>query len=104
MTLKPVVPREQAKRDAEQAVDYYANEAGKHVALRFIDALENAYRAIAAHPATGSPRYAFELNLPGLRTWPIKRFPYLIFYVELGQYVDVWRILHAQRHIPAWMR
>jgi len=104
MTLQPVVPREQAKRDAEQAVDYYANEAGKPVALRFIDALENAYRAIAAHPATGSPQYAFELNLPGLRTWPIKRFPYLIFYVEPGQHVDVWRILHAQRHIPAWMR
>jgi len=104
MTLKPVVPREQAKRDAEQAVDYYANEAGEPVASRFIDALENAYRAIAAHPATGSPRYAFELNLPGLRTWPIKRFPYLIFYIELGQHVDVWRILHAQRHIPAWMR
>ncbi|HEY8332752.1 MAG TPA: type II toxin-antitoxin system RelE/ParE family toxin, partial [Tardiphaga sp.] len=54
-------------------------------------------------PATGSPRYAHELNLPGLRCWPLTRYPYLVFHVERPDHVDVWRVLHAGRDIPAWM-
>lgn len=56
MTAKPVVPRAQAEWDIEQAVDWYAREAGEMVALGFIDALQSAVRAIATHPAVGSPR------------------------------------------------
>jgi len=58
---------------------------------------------IARQPATGSPRYAHELDLPGLRCWPLRRYPYLVFYVELPRHVDVWRILHRRRDIPAAM-
>ena len=36
--------------------------------------------------------------------WPLNRYPYLVFYAEQGQQVDVWRVLHAQRHIPAWLQ
>jgi toxin ParE1/3/4 len=66
---KPVVPREQANRDVDEAVSHYLTQANPAVALGFIDALEKAYSHIARHPATGSPRYAHELNLPGLRAW-----------------------------------
>ncbi len=104
MNSKPTIPRESASRDVEDAVDYYLNEAGEQVALGFVDALEQAYRHIAAQPASGSPRYAHELNLPGLRTWPLQRYPYLIFYVELANRIDIWRVLHGQRDIPAWLR
>jgi toxin ParE1/3/4 len=101
---KPLLPREQARRDVENAVDYYALEAGERTAMGFIDAVEDAYRAIWARPATGSPRYAHELNLPGLRCHRLKRYPYLIFYVERGDHIDLWRVLHAQRDIPAWLQ
>jgi len=57
---KPVVPREQAHRDVEDAVAHYLTENAETAALGFIDALENAYRHIGRHPATGSPRYAHE--------------------------------------------
>ncbi len=68
MKTKPVIPREQANRDVAEAVTYYClSEAGESVALGFIDALEKAYRHIGRHTATGSSRYAHELNLPGLR-------------------------------------
>jgi hypothetical protein len=59
---------------------------------------------IGRHPATGSPRYALDLNLPGLRFWPLKRYPYLVFYVARSDPIDVWRALHGQRDIPAWMQ
>lgn len=103
MTGKPVVPREQARRDVEDAVAHYLAEDAGSAALGFIDALEKAYVHLGRHPATGSPRYAHELNLPGLRFWPLTGHPYLIFYVEHPDHIDVWRVLHGQRDIPAWM-
>jgi len=101
MTAKPVIPREQAVRDVEGIIDGYAREAGERVALGFIEALEQAYRFIGDHPAAGSPRYAHELGFPGLRNWLLKKFPYVIFYVEQEDRVDVWRLLHGRRDIPA---
>ena len=82
MKAKPVIPREQANRDVDEAVAYYLSEAGEAVAMGFVDAQEKAYGHIGRHPATGSPRYAHELNLPGLRAWPLTRYPHLVFYVE----------------------
>jgi toxin ParE1/3/4 len=101
---KPVVPREQAQQDVEEALAYYIAEDAESAALGFIDALEQAYAHIGRHPAAGSPRYAHELNLAGLRFWPLTRYPYLVFYVERSDHVDVWRVLHGQRDIPAWMQ
>ena len=103
MKAKPVVPRELANQDVDEAIAHYLAESAPQAALGFIDALERAYAHIARHPATGSPRYAHELNLPGLRSWPLSRYPYLVFYVEHAQHIDVWRVLHGQRDIPAWM-
>jgi len=104
MKAKPVIPREQAHRDVEDAVAYYLNEGAEAIALGFIDALEEAYAHISSHPATGSPRYAHELNLPNLRSWLLTRYPYLVFYVEHADHIDVWRVLHGQRDIPVWIR
>jgi toxin ParE1/3/4 len=104
VSKKPVRPREAARRDVEAAVDHYISAAGADVALRFIDALQAAYRSIADHPALGSPRYANELGLSGLRTRILRRYPYLIFYVERDDNIDVWRVLHAHRDIPVWMQ
>lgn len=104
MSRKPVRPRAAADRDVEQAIAHDVAEAGGKAALGFVAALERAWRHIARHPASGSPRHAVELDLPGLRSWPLKRYPYLVFYVERDDHVDVWRVLHAERDIPAWMR
>jgi len=103
MTAKAVVPRALALRDIEEGVDHYLREAGERVASRFIDDVESVFGVIARNPAAGSPRYAFELDIPGLRTWRLKRYPYLVFYVDLEGRIDVWRVIHAGRDIPAWM-
>lgn len=104
MKAKPVVPRAQAHQDVEDAIAHYVAEDAAAAALGFIDALEKAYSHIGRHPATGSPRYAHELNLPDLRCWPLTRYPYLVLYVERLDHIDVWRVLHGQRDIPAWMQ
>lgn len=103
MKSKPVVPRERANQDIEEAVTYYLSEGGPQAALGFIESLERAFAHFGRHPATGSPRYAHELNLPGLRFQVLKRYPHLVFYVERADHIDVWRVLHGERDIPAWM-
>ncbi len=42
-----------------------------------------------------------EQDLPGLRCWRLETVPYLVFYLDSGETVDVWRVLHAHRDIPA---
>ena len=66
-------------------------------------ALAQAYAHISRYAATGLPRYAHGLNLPGLRFWPLTCYPHLVFYIEMDDHVDVWRVLHGERDIPAWM-
>ena len=58
MTPKPVIARERAEKDVDEAIDYYLSENAPEAALGFIDALEQAYRHIGGHPDTGSSRYA----------------------------------------------
>jgi toxin ParE1/3/4 len=101
---KPVVPRQLAHQDVDDAVLYCLREGSASAALNFIDALEHAYAHIGRHAATGSPRYGHELNLAGLRQWQLGRSPHLVFYVERDDHIDVWRVLHAERDIPAWMK
>ncbi|MBB5575502.1 MULTISPECIES: type II toxin-antitoxin system RelE/ParE family toxin [Rhizobium] len=104
MTNKTIIPRELARGDVEAAVDYYASEAGTKVALGFIDALQAAYDLVARHPELGSLRYGYELGLPELRSIALKRYPYIVFYRDQENHVDVWRVLHDKRDIPQSMQ
>lgn len=103
MQAKPIIPREQAERDVDDALTYYLDENATEAAHGFIDALESTYQHISQFPASGFPRYAHELNLPELRHWSLGDYPYLVFYVEQPQHIDVWRILHSQRDIPEFL-
>jgi toxin ParE1/3/4 len=98
---KPVVPRALAVRDVEDAIGYYLKEDARQAALAFVDALEDAYVILGQHPAIGASRYATELDIPELRSWALPRFPYVIFYIERDDHIDVWRVLHGRRDIPA---
>ena len=56
------------------------------------------------HSIHPSPRYAQELDIPGLRSRTVRRFLYLLFYVERVADIDIWRAVCAARDIPGWMR
>lgn len=101
MSPKPVVPRVLAVRDVEDAIAYYLKEDAQHAAFAFVDALEDAYSVVGRQPAIGASRYAIELEVPGLSSWALPRFPYVIFYIERDDRIDVWRVLHGKRDIPA---
>lgn len=101
--MKPAIRSVLAEADIESALAFYLGEA-LQAAAGFIDELEHATRHIESHPATGSPRYAHELNIPRLRFWELKRFPYALFYIEHSDHLDVIRCVHMSRDVPACLR
>lgn len=104
MTNRQVTQSTLAEQDIENALLYYMEESAR-LALSFVDDLEKAIQYLREHPARGSTRYAYELEIPNLRSWQLQRFPYLIFYMEeADNSIHVWRVLHAQLDIPSWMQ
>lgn len=100
MSRKPAVLRQRAEQDIDEALAHWLDQGGPALAGRFIDALQQALEHLSAHPGSASPRWGHELGLPGLRAWPLTRFPYLIFFVERPGHLDVWRVLHQRRDLP----
>lgn len=101
--MKPAIRSALAQADVDAALDTYIAEA-PHMADSLVDELQKAVRHIERYPGTGSPRYAHELDIPRLRFWPLKRFPYALFYIEHADHLDVIRFVHMSRDIPVVLR
>ncbi len=104
MTTKEIVPRSKPREDVNAIVERDVSEDAEHAALGFLDALEEADAHIAHHPSTGSPRYAHELTLPGLRFWPLRAIRTCFSASKRGLHIDVWHVLHGLQDIPARMQ
>lgn len=96
--MKRVIPRPKADREIDAAILYYASE-NLNVARDFLDEVRTAFSRIAVMPRAGSLRFAHELALPGLRAYPLHDFPYLFFYFEREDHIDLVRVLHTHRDI-----
>lgn len=101
---KPVTFRDLASVDLDSAADYYVAEAGNHVAVRFVNAVEAAARRVGQNPGIGTLRFAYDLSIPDLRAVTVGRFPYVMFYVEHPDAIEVWRLLHTRRDLPATLQ
>lgn len=104
MNAKPISVRDPASRDIVGILDRYWFDASPQVARAFAVALRQAFQQISQFPSTGSSRYGRDTPFPSLRSWPVTGFPFLIFYVEEASSVDIYRILHTARDIPASLR
>ena len=101
MTVRRAHLRSRAAADIDDALVYLREEAGDAVALDFINALEDGIEQITRSPNSGSLRFAYELAIPDLRAWGLRRFPYVVFYVPRADHIDIWRVLHTRRDIPS---
>ncbi len=80
MTGKPLVLRPLAQADIDAVFAYCRAEGGPNLARQLADQLEDALRTLATHPAIGSRRDADLPGISDLRSWPIRKSPYLIFF------------------------
>lgn len=101
MKNKHIILRQSAYNNIQKILDYYKKESAVCSGMEFLKNLKDAYGHIRQFPATGSLRYAYTLRVPNLRCWSIKNFPYLIFYIEENDHIDVWTILHNHQDIPS---
>jgi len=100
--VTPVRIRPAADRDLDAALAFLLQDGARAAARQLLEEFEAALFRIAARPAIGSPRYA--KLLPGLRFWKLRRHDYLVFYIEQPAWIEVLRLLHARRDIPAALR
>ena len=97
-----VLPR--ADADIDEAARYYVEEASLDVALRFLDAVEEAYKFVCANPNAGSRGQYRSGKLEGIRRWPVPGFQsYLVFYrlTLMDERIEIIRVLHGARDIEA---
>ena len=104
MKTKPVITRHQADDDIDGAFYHYLLEAGSEIAVAFMDEYERATSHLSRFPLSGSPLLGHTLAIEDLRQWPLRGFPYLIFYFDREFSVEVWRVLPDQVDIPEWLR
>lgn len=97
--MKAVVVRSKADGDIDRALAYYAAELpDRRDAL--LAAFERTFLRIGRNPGAGTPRYAHQLGITGLRAVPTPRFPFLVFYFEVPKEIWVLRVLHQKRELP----
>jgi toxin ParE1/3/4 len=103
MSKKRFIPHRFAVKDEEEIVQYYEQTSSELTALDFINALDQAFSQLGRYPQMGSPRPEYDLELDGIRSWSLKRFPHLIYYEIQDDHIELWRILHSKRDITQTM-
>jgi toxin ParE1/3/4 len=99
---KRFLVRPRAGAQITAAIQYYAVTMQAPSAARgFVDELQSAYELIKRNPDAGSPRLEAELGMPGLRSWRLPKYPYLIVYFRHPDFVDVVDVPHTRTNYLA---
>jgi toxin ParE1/3/4 len=81
-----------------QTAARYISRDNPTAATDFVEAAYETFEFLARNPGIGRKRR--DLGFPDVRSWRIKGFRrYLIFYRELPDRVQIWRILHSARDL-----
>lgn len=88
--------RPEAQHELLEATRWCLDNQGPVVAEQFEWAVQRALRLLAFMPRLGSPSY------PGVRTWPLKQFPYTLVYRVTGDLISVVAVAHQSREPGYW--
>jgi len=99
--VKSAIVRAQARADLRAEIVYYRKHAGRPIAHQLALAADDALQHLQQNPGTGSPRIGQVLEIPGLRSWRVSRFPLIWFYIERPDCIDVLRLLGERQDILA---
>ncbi len=90
-----IVIRPEAEQDMADARDWYEDQRDG-LGVRFLLALDEVCDRIAATPELVPPEYRSvrRLNLP--------RFPYVVYYRLVADFIEVIAVLHGSRDPQGW--
>ncbi len=81
-----------------QAAARYIHRDNPLAARAFLEAVYSSFEFLARNPGVGRKRA--DLGFPEIRSWRVAGFRrYLIFYHELPDRVQIWRVLHGSRDL-----
>jgi toxin ParE1/3/4 len=89
--------RPEAEVDLQSARDWY-DQQRQGLGIEFITAVNETLNRIADMPGL------FAVSLRDVRRAKLRRFPYLIYYRQLGDRVEVIGVLHGSRDPRTWRR
>jgi len=91
----------QVRRDLIELADFIAQDS-LDAAERFLKAAEAAFHLLASMPEMGALCWFQSPQTAGVRVWSIRGFEnYLVFYRPVEAGIDVIRVIHGARDIPA---
>lgn len=80
-----------AEQDIADALDFYRENAGPAVAIRFLTEFEHLAETLVDFPGLGTP------SSSGRRSLPLRVFPYSVIYRDLGGEVRILVVRHQHR-------
>lgn len=86
-----------ARLELVEATQWYLDEGGAALAARFERDITRAIQLLALMPGIGSPNYH------GVRTWPLKDFPYTLVYRMVDDSLTVVAVAHQSRKPGYWV-
>jgi toxin ParE1/3/4 len=96
--MKPVLFHDQARAELDEATGWYERQR-PGLGAEFRAAVEDAVARVRENPRLGSKfaatRFRYRL---------VRRFPYVVFYVECQEVVRIMAIAHGSRRPGYWRR
>jgi toxin ParE1/3/4 len=94
--VKPIIIHTEAIKEFDSGIAYYEDQK-IGLGLDLLSEVEEVLGKIQKNPNLGAQHTIAEV-----RRYVIQRFPYLIFYVELEEFIWVIAIAHGKRRPNYW--
>ena len=88
---------EAADREIDAQVAYYAEQGGAALAERFYAALKSTFQSLVENPGHGRRFESSHAALAGVRIWLVHGFPFLVYYREVDDGIEILHVLHGAR-------
>ncbi len=96
--MKPLIIHSEAITELDSAIAYYEKRK-VGLGLDFLSEVEQYLGKIQQNPNLGAL-----YKVSGLRRYVMQRFPFLIFYAELEEFIWIVAIAHGKRRPDYWRR
>ena len=97
--MKPIVFAPDARAEFEAAVEWYEAKAAG-LGERFVSYVDEVLQLVEETPG-GFPTWNVD---PRFRRAVVQRFPYLVFYRDLADRIEVVAVAHGAREPGYWLK
>jgi toxin ParE1/3/4 len=94
--VREVLFHSEATGELEKAVSFY-EERRSGLGRAFLDEVEHAISRIQEHPGTGPPYKDTQFH-----HYVLRRFPYVVFYLEMPEAIWIAAVAHGRRRPGYW--